>query len=326
MSVSGLDNTKVSFIVAAYNVDPFIKQAVDSALDQRGLEVEVIVVNDCSSDRTAEIVAEMAKFDSRIVLINNASQQGPSRSRNIAVSHASGDWLAILDGDDFIEPQRCMRLVKLATEFGADLIADDINRIFLQETVNRHSRLQDQPREEFTYLINPQMYIDHNCLYTSRKNLGYLKPMFRAQFLRDNAIRYDEAVRIGEDFLICLACLLRSARFVVSSEKMYNYRVRTGSLSWRLSAADIGQLKDSFLKVVDASGRPESSGEVMRARDEYIKSLDTAMLYTLIIENLKKGRVAAAAAMALGHPDVYPIMLDLFYVRLARSFRKVWKS
>src|SRR5262245_2837185 len=119
----------VSFIVAAYNVAPYIEAAVASALVQTGVSVEVIVVDDASSDETASKAAAMAMNDPRVRLIRRETRGGPSAARNAAMDAAAGSWLAILDADDLITPERTTRLLELATATAADIVADNFERM-----------------------------------------------------------------------------------------------------------------------------------------------------------------------------------------------------
>lgn len=85
-------------IVAAFNVESYIEKAVTSALNQAGVDVEVIVVNDASDDATAEVVRALG--DDRVTLLENETNLGPSGARNRVLDAASGEWIAILDADD----------------------------------------------------------------------------------------------------------------------------------------------------------------------------------------------------------------------------------
>ena len=93
-----LDDIKVSVITPTFNDELFIKDTIESILSQTHKNVEVIVVDDCSTDNTLNIINSFN--DSRIKLIRNTTNQGAAYSRNLAISKASGDYIAFLDGDD----------------------------------------------------------------------------------------------------------------------------------------------------------------------------------------------------------------------------------
>lgn len=90
----------VSVIMPAYNVEKTLAQAVDSVLTQTFEDFELIIINDCSKDRTSEIAAQYAKQDSRVVVLTNEKNSGVSLTRHKGVQAARGKWLAFLDSDD----------------------------------------------------------------------------------------------------------------------------------------------------------------------------------------------------------------------------------
>src|SRR5574344_1285690 len=92
---------KISVIMPAYNTEKYIGEAIESILSQTYQNQELIIINDGSSNRTKEIVENYKKNDSRIILINKTNQ-GVAAARNDALSIASGDWICILDSDDYL--------------------------------------------------------------------------------------------------------------------------------------------------------------------------------------------------------------------------------
>lgn len=97
---------KISVIMTAYNSSKHIDEAILSILNQTFKEFELIVVNDCSTDNTAEIVSGYSQKDSRIILLNNPVNLQPALSRNKAINIAKGEYVAILDSDDVALPNR----------------------------------------------------------------------------------------------------------------------------------------------------------------------------------------------------------------------------
>lgn len=90
----------ISIIMAAYNAEKTIEQAINSVLSQTYTNFELLVVNDCSADRTAELVKSIASKDSRVHLISNVKNSGVSYTRKHGLEEAKGSWIAILDSDD----------------------------------------------------------------------------------------------------------------------------------------------------------------------------------------------------------------------------------
>ncbi|ARQ98474.1 lipooligosaccharide biosynthesis glycosyltransferase [Campylobacter devanensis] len=102
-----MPNPKVSIIIPVYNVEKYISQCLDSAINQSLKDIEIIIVDDCGSDKSMDIAKEYAKNDNRIKIIKNSYNQGPFTSRNNAVLAANGEYLVFLDSDDFLDLRAC---------------------------------------------------------------------------------------------------------------------------------------------------------------------------------------------------------------------------
>ena len=92
----------ISIIMAAYNAEKTIEQAINSVLNQTYPNFELLVVNDCSTDKTAALVEAVAKKDNRVRLISNKKNSGVSYTRKHGLEEARGEWIAILDSDDAV--------------------------------------------------------------------------------------------------------------------------------------------------------------------------------------------------------------------------------
>ena len=112
----------ISIIMAAYNTEKTIEQAINSVLCQTYTNFELLVVNDCSTDRTAEWVKSIAAKDSRVRLISNVKNNGVSYTRKHGLEEAKGDWIAILDSDDAWEPEKLEKQIVLQRRTNADLL------------------------------------------------------------------------------------------------------------------------------------------------------------------------------------------------------------
>ncbi|NJL48403.1 MAG: glycosyltransferase family 2 protein [Leptolyngbyaceae cyanobacterium SM2_5_2] len=101
----------VSVIIPAYNTEDYIERAVRSVLEQSFQELEVVVVDDASTDRTYEVVK--AIDDPRVKLFKNEKNSGAGATRNRAIQESQGEWIAVLDSDDWYAPQRLESLLSL---------------------------------------------------------------------------------------------------------------------------------------------------------------------------------------------------------------------
>lgn len=112
----------ISIIMAAYNAEKTIEQAINSVLRQTYTDFELLVVNDCSKDRTVELVKSIAAKDSRVRLISNVKNSGVSYTRKHGLEEAKGSWIAILDSDDAWAPEKLEKQIELQNRTNADLL------------------------------------------------------------------------------------------------------------------------------------------------------------------------------------------------------------
>lgn len=112
----------ISIIMAAYNAEKTIEQAINSVLSQTYTNFELLVVNDCSTDRTAELVKSIAAKDSRVRLISNVKNSGVSYTRKHGLEEAKGSWISILDSDDAWAPEKLEKQIDLQRRTNADLL------------------------------------------------------------------------------------------------------------------------------------------------------------------------------------------------------------
>ena len=116
----------ISVIMANYNCEAFLASAIQSVLTQTTPALELILVDDGSSDRSVEIAQAIAEKDARLKVFSGTRYGGPAPVRNHALNQAKGDWIAIVDSDDLIRPDRLERMLNAAEDTGADILIDNL--------------------------------------------------------------------------------------------------------------------------------------------------------------------------------------------------------
>ncbi len=131
----------ISVIVPVYNVEPYLRKCMDSILGQTDPELEILVIDDGSTDQSGEICDEYAKADSRIRVFHTENR-GLSEARNLGLDEAKGDYFGFVDSDDWIEPDMYEILLKTAVETGADVVECSVYLEYPDRTeeVNRQDR------------------------------------------------------------------------------------------------------------------------------------------------------------------------------------------
>ena len=302
------DRPDVSFIVATYNAAPFVRQAIQSALDQRGATIEIVVLDDASTDATPDIIQAMARDDPRIVLLRRAANGGPSAARNEAMARARGRWLAILDGDDLVLPERSRALLDLAALSSADVVADNFERFFTEDDSSGGTMIPPGP-EPYAFAVDTASFLRANRAFgSSRFTLGAVKGMFRADFLKNHGITHREGLDFGEDFHFLLKCLLAGGRFVVTSEVYYKYRKHRGSQSWRMKASHLEQLR-RMIADEELNSRFGQDADTEAAARAFADSFEKAHGFVNVVDLAKERRIGEAIALAAARPSIWPLVL-----------------
>lgn len=311
------DRPLVSVIVACFNAAAYLRAAVGSALDQSLREIEVIIVDDGSTDGSQAIAQQLAAADRRVRLHQLESNGGPAAARNRGFDLAQGRFVAILDSDDLYHPERLKRLVAVCDAVEADMIADDLI-IFDDTDRTPPTSFFAAPRSKRGDWVSLAGYFRESILYGSAPNLGFLKPLIRLDLIRAHGVRYDERLRIAEDDDLIIQLLRAGARYRTVAEAGYFYRKHGASISHRLSLANIEAMVLAGERL--AADLHDASADVRRALARRNRALRNSRDFTLTIEALKTRRVAGAVAMAVRHPGLLP----LFRMPVAAKLRNLF--
>lgn len=311
-----MDNTTppdVSFIIAAYNSADTILPAIESALSQQATSLEVIVVDDQSSDNTRELVSAICVRDSRVRLIALKKNLGPGGARNAGINAATGRWIAVLDSDDIIQPDRTRMMIERAETPGAMVVVDNLDVAYMdgrpKETMFSRDFLISRP------ILTLEEFIGSNILFRSTFNFGYMKPMFRRDFLNDNKLRFKEDLRIGEDYLLLASALASGGLCVIEPSPGYIYNIREGSISRVLElhhvdamiAADQGFLASYTLLPA-----------AMDAQKKRTRSLIEARNFLTLVSDIKRRSITGVVRTAFRDPMVLRHLSMPIAIRLKR--------
>lgn len=251
----------VSVIIAAWNASAFIERAVNSALLSRGVTVEVIVVDDASPDNTSAVVKSLAARDPRIIAERLASNSGPSVARNRALARATGRFVAILDADDEIEPDRLARLVTLAERRAADIVVDNMKVVDERGRLTATGLFLKSPAFAVDRTIDLATWVAFNHPMRGGDCLGYLKPLIRKATLERLRASYDPALRNSEDYYLVADLLAQGARMLYTPEPGYRYTRSSGSTSYRLKPEQTRAWREAEDRFMRRYGSALSAGQ-----------------------------------------------------------------
>jgi succinoglycan biosynthesis protein ExoU len=280
----------VDVLIAVFNNANTIERAVRSALSN--LQVNcVIVVDDGSTDATSSVVKILRdEVGQRLDFHQLDRNEGPSVARNRGLGLSIAPWIAVLDGDDYFLPNRIAAL--LAACEGADFIADD--------------QLQVKEEDADEAMPTGELLVGHQAVITldlatfvaknlskrkhQRKEFGFLKPIMRRSFLDMHQLRYDEKLRLGEDFILYARALAAGAVFKVIPSRTYVSLVRSDSISGNHAKRDLEQLRESS-KVL--AMLPQLKASERRLIRQHWNSIDARVQWLNVIDAVKKRNFTA---------------------------------
>lgn len=221
---------KVSVVVPVYNNEKYLSKCIDSILNQTYKDIEIVCVDDGSTDSSGQILDNYAKKDSRIKVIHKENE-GVSVARNIGIKESTMPIIAFVDSDDYIQFDMYEKMISLMEKENLDCVCCDYKNVYPNKTISKNSRFVNkilygnQIREEIVKGIIGFFSADNNCL-TSVCNRLFVK-----QILMENDIWFDEKRAYGEDWLFCIEYyrVIDSIGFI--NENMYSYVHQNGSLS-----------------------------------------------------------------------------------------------
>lgn len=221
-------NPEVSVIILAYNTEEYIAKSIKSALEQTQKNIELIIVDDGSKDKTLEIINSFS--DKRIQVLVNKENRGQNFSTNLAIHQAQGNWITRLDSDDWYAVDRLEKLLNIAYSQNIDMIADDIYFIQDGKTAPWSTLLtQSKYKVKDNIKISPISFVEQDVPGVWSLPLGLTKPLIKREFITKHKIQNQENILIGGDFWLYLTCLAHGANFLLVPEPFYYYRSRNGS-------------------------------------------------------------------------------------------------
>lgn len=313
---------RVTVIIPAWRCADTIGAAIASVLAQTET-CRVIVVDDASGDDTPAAARDAAAGSERVQVIVQPINQGPAAARNVAINAATTEWIALLDSDDRMEPRRIESLLRRAEARDWDLIADDILRLDDWSRPDLGRRLwSDEDFEEIE--IDLARFVREN-IYTycgHGRELGYLKPLMRRTALEANGLRYDESMRLGEDFDLYARALAVGLRFGLVDPEGYLAFDTPGSLSKTHKARDLEGIWRSSCQV---AALPGVDGAAKAMLNEHRLLCHRKWAWVRLIEAVNARRPLDAAACFAAPPSVIGELVRNLSTHLQRN-RRVGQS
>lgn len=245
---------KISVIVPVYNVQSYLEDCVESVLNQTFQNIELLLIDDGSTDNSPSICDACAAEDSRVVTIHQPNG-GLSDARNTGIRHATGDYILFLDSDDFWDDSHALeRLVERAQISGADVVNYSYVKYYEKQgkkvpqfhaipemALELHSK-----QEQLNYLCSNFIYIASACNKMIRRSLF------------DSGLLFEKG-RLSEDIEWCARLLAKAQSMDFICENFYCYRQREGSITHTMAEKACYDLTANIRGCIKVAKRSEET-------------------------------------------------------------------
>lgn len=211
-------NDKVSIIVPIYNVEQYLKKCIDSILEQTYTNLEVLLIDDCTKDKSGQIAKQFEEKDSRCRYIKREKNGGLSAARNTGMKYATGKYICFIDSDDWLDKNYIKVMLGKIKEDDADIVVCDYWMAYDTKKIRANSLEQ----------LTDDCTIQEKVAYI--RNHTWTK-MFRKEFFEECGLNFPEDIKRAEDIGIIIPLLTYAREISIVNEPLYYYRQRDNSLS-----------------------------------------------------------------------------------------------
>lgn len=279
----------ISIVVPIYNAEKFLKKSVESVISQSYKNIELLLVDDGSTDRSKDICQRYALIDNRIKIILQINK-GPAAARNTGVRQATGDFVFFLDADDFIEKDALKVLVTKYKKYQADIVMSNFNKVEDNEKFIRQ-KVSFSPDDvsfagqlKVLSKIDIVDYVRHFLRHPSNHLISYCwARLYKLSVLKKNNITAPEDMRLFEDFVFNLDYLDKVEEVVFVNDSLYNYVLRTSHVSASMAILNAESLIHDMSVFKERTFRfLEKNASFMRKTDIQAEIGHTLVHYAII--------------------------------------------
>lgn len=237
---------KVSVVMPVYNAYDYLRPALDSILDQTLTSLELICVDDGSTDHSLNILKEYQQKDSRVRIVTETNA-GPSTARNKGLDRARGDFVIFLDADDFVEPTLIEKLYNLAVEKELDIAVAKYD-VYNQRKARFEGVIKADHGEIFEEcdVVSKSTYPDEILQSTTTYVWNKL---FRKSFLKEKGLAFDPELRVFEDAYFVVTALALASAVGKVHEVLVHHRVYSEQAKTRLFKKYYHQVPEIYTRI-----------------------------------------------------------------------------
>lgn len=217
------DKIKVSIIIPIYNARQYLEKCLDSVINQTLKDIEIILIDDGSTDSSLKICQEYAQKDNRITILAQKNQ-GAGAARNKGLKLAHGQYLSFLDADDIFDSNMLELMYKTAESQKTDIVICDV--FHFNNKTNKIEYFEETIKKDYIPQKNTFNYKDFpNYIFNCFQNWTWNK-LFNAKFIQNNNIKFQEIKRTNDLYFTCCALILADKISYIDKRLVY-YRYGT---------------------------------------------------------------------------------------------------
>ena len=230
---------KISVIVPVYNVEDYLKECLDSIINQTLKEIEILCIDDCGTDNSIDILKEYAKKDDRIRIISHKENKGLGPARNTGIKESKGEYISFIDSDDYISRDYLENLYNTIIKYDTDIVSTiNIKRV-VGEAISLYSININKYLSIFQKIFNKNHFegISNANIKDEKentKNYPFVvawNKLYKRSFLLDNDLFFMDIKKGSEDEDFYQRLLLNSPSISYNHKSIYYYRERNYSLT-----------------------------------------------------------------------------------------------
>lgn len=269
----------VSIIVPVYNVEKYLRRCVESIIDQTYYNLEIILVDDGSTDKSGVFCDKYARKDSRVI-VHHQENQGVSVARNKGIELATGDWIMFVDGDDWLAKDTFEKITHRIDE-SVDVCLFTYAKVYSQrkDIIGYKGKKNKLSKEDFIIF---QKWIFNQYLF--KEDYAISSPwckVYRKEFIKKYNIQFDKEIKIGEDKLFNLKVFEYAEKGMYIDECFYNYRINEASRINRYSpntVKNIETMLEAMQNFLDKYEKNKEFDEVYNIR------ISMSMMYYVLLD------------------------------------------
>lgn len=255
---------KVSVIISAYNIDKYIERCINSIVNQTMLDIQIIVVNDGSTDKTLNIINKIAYTDKRIIVIDKRNE-GIIEARKSGLEIARGNYILFVDGDDWIEKNTLEKLYDDAIKNNSDIVV--YNAFWSDDN-------KQEPRDIFNIKGDNENYL--KMLFLGEIMPAIWAKFIKLEYIKVNNVKFPNRVSYAEDLAMTSSLFIHNPKISFLSDNLYNYYQRLDSIT-----------KSRNIKILEMDKAMSFIKDILRKvhiYDNYYEEFEY-MIYVHLFEN-----------------------------------------